>query len=287
VENDGGQKLVNGWHEPKSLEDVLANYRTAEVMGQGFGPDPQTPAYTYLKGNLAKAYGEKAREVERSFVFLNLGNQPVRAALVVFDRMVSADPAFRKFWLLHSMEEPEIKGARITIAPRRRGWKGKLVNQVILPAKADITAVGGPGKEFWVFGKNFPNQVKEDSAEFEIGEWRVEVSPRETATADHFLNVMQIMGRDTTPLEVLPLQEDQIAGTLLADTSVLFWTGRGRTDRPLKFRSGGRRFLVTDLAEGTWQVWRDGSVVRPAIRVSAEEGTLWFEGPPGAYELRR
>jgi heparin/heparan-sulfate lyase len=178
----------------------LANYRTAEVLGHGFGPDLQKPAYTYLKGSLAMAYGEKAREVERSFVFLNLGDQAVRAVLVVFDRLISADPAFRKYWLLHSMEKPEIEGSRITIAPRRRGWQGKLVDQVILPAQADITPVGGLGKEFWVFGKNYPNQVKEDSAEFEIGEWRVEVSPREPAAADHFLNVMQVMDRDAAPL---------------------------------------------------------------------------------------
>lgn len=44
---------------------------------------------------------------------------------------------------------------------------------------------------------------------------------------------------------------------------------------------------MTDLAEGTWQVWRDGRIVTPAVTVSAEAGTLYFEGPAGRYELRR
>jgi heparin/heparan-sulfate lyase len=78
-----------------------------------------------------------------------------------------------------------------------------------------------------------------------------------------------------------------MAGISIAGFSVLFRKSSGRTDRPVKFDSEGKRFLVTDLAAGTWQIWRGGSVISPAIRVTAEEGTLWFEGPPGTYELRR
>jgi hypothetical protein len=287
IHNDGGQKLVNAGREPKSLEDVLANYRTAEVLAQGFGPDQQRPAFTYLKGDFAKAYSSKVRAAERSFVFLNLGQQPVRAALVVFDRVVVSDPKFRKFWLLHAMEKPQIEGSTITIAPAQRGWRGKLVNQVVLPAKAEIAPVGGPGREFWVFGKNFPNQVKAGDTESEIGDWRVEVSPGEASAADRFLNVMQVMDRDVAPLEVKRIEGEGVVGMLLAGVTVLFRNDGVRTDRPVNFRSAGSRFLVTDLAEGAWQVRRDGSLVSSAISVSAEQGTLWFEGPPGTYEVRR
>ena len=51
--NDGGQEFPNGWKEPKSLEDMRANYVTGEVLSQGFGPDPQRPAYTWLEGDPA------------------------------------------------------------------------------------------------------------------------------------------------------------------------------------------------------------------------------------------
>jgi heparin/heparan-sulfate lyase len=115
----------------------------------------------------------------------------------------------------------------------------------------------------------------------------VEVSPRAASATDRFLNVMQIMDRETAELPVKRIEDENVSGLLLAGTTVLFRNDGARTDRPVRFRSEGDRFLAADLAEGTWQVWRDGAVVRPAVRVSGEEGTLWFEGPAGNYELRR
>ena len=47
------------------------------------------------------------------------------------------------------------------------------------------------------------------------------------------------------------------------------------------------QFLVTDVAEGTWQVWRDGKIVKPAVTVTGDAGVLNFEGPAGSYSLRR
>jgi heparin/heparan-sulfate lyase len=221
-------------------------------------------------------------------VFLNLSGQPVRAALVVFDRVVSADPKFKKYWLLHSMEKPKIDGGAITLAPEQRGWRGKLVDTVLLPARAEVTPVGGPGKEFWVFGENFPNQPRGGNPkDFETGEWRVEVSPREASATDHFLNVMQIMDRDTAPQTVKRIEEGGAAGVFLAGTTVLFQRDGRRTNGPVRFESAGNRFLVTDLAAGTWQVLRGGVMVKQSVSVSADDGVLWFEGAPGSYTLRR
>ncbi len=287
LRNDGGQKLVNGGREPDSLEDVRSNYQTAEVLGQGFGPDPYRPAYTYLKGDFTKAYSSKVRTAERSFVFLNLDPQSVRAALVVFDRVISCDPGFRKYWLLHAIEKPLLDGKTITVAPVQRGWRGKLVDQVLLPKHSDIALVGGQGREFYVFGENFPNPVKENTAEYEIGEWRAEVSPSKPAANDLFLNVLQVMDAPTAPLEARLIEGDNLCGVFLSGVTVLFRKDGVRTNRPVRFQSEGSRFLVSDLAEGTWQVWRNGAVVQPAVRVLDEQGTLWLEGPAGTYELRR
>jgi hypothetical protein len=44
---------------------------------------------------------------------------------------------------------------------------------------------------------------------------------------------------------------------------------------------------VTDLAEGNWQVWRDGQIANPALVVSHDAGTLYFGGQAGSYSLRR
>ena len=42
---------------------------------------------------------------------------------------------------------------------------------------------------------------------------------------------------------------------------------------------------MTDLAAGTWQVWREGKILRPAVRVAETEGMMYFEVPPGRDQL--
>lgn len=294
LHNDGGQRFPNNWSEPRTLEiltDPARGYKTGTVLGRGFGPDPRKPAYTYLKGDMTEAYSDKVKSVQRSFVFLNLGGK-VPAALVVFDRVVAADPSFRKYWLLHGMEEPTVNGNTVTMTLSQRGWTGKLVNTALLPQAAEIAKVGGPGKEFWVFDQNFPNAVRNNRRpeDYEIGEWRAEISPRQPAAADWFLNVAQVMDNGATPLAVERLESGDTVGVRVADRVVWFQRTGTRTDRPVSFTvpgSGTMKFLVADLAEGTWQVWRDGAIVFPALTVTGDEGTLYFEGPAGAYSLRR
>jgi heparin/heparan-sulfate lyase len=227
------------------------------------------------------------KEVKRSFVFLNLAGQASPAALIVFDKVVASNPAFKKYWLLHSMEEPEVRGNATTIA-----HGGRMINTTLLPEgdNLEIAKVGGPGKEFWVFGENFPNEPEAgaDPKEFEIGAWRTEVSPRKASGTDYFLNVMQMTGGSAGTVEKLTAAE--MTGVRVADRVVWFQTSGERTERGVAFTVAGDgtiKYLVTDLAAGTWQVWRDGKIVRPAVRVAESEGTLYFEGPAGKYELRR
>ncbi len=292
--NDGGQRIPGNGREVRLLEELLQpSFKTGAVLGHGFGPDPKTPAYTYMKGDLTAAYSDKVRAVERSFVFLNLGATTVPAALVVFDRVVSANPAFAKTWLLHSIEEPAIEGPTTTLTLTSNGWTGKLVNTTLLPELENqrLEKVGGPGKEFLVDGKNYPDA--KNPPDPETGAWRVELSPRRPAAADLFLNVIQVMDRDSAaarPLAVEKLESQDLVGVHLADRVVLFNSRGDRTSAPLTFSVGGgglKKYLVTDLAEGTWQIRRDGKVTVAALTVSAEEGTAYFEGPPGRYELRR
>jgi heparin/heparan-sulfate lyase len=293
--NDGGQRLPGDWREPGTLEGLLAgSYKTGEVLGHGFGPDPRRPAYSYLKGDLTAAYSAKVKQVKRSFVFLNLGAGPVPGSLIVFDKVVASNPSFKKYWLLHSMEEPVVQGHSTTVALTQRGWGGRLVNTTLMPeaGRTEINKVGGPGKEFWVFGENFPNQIMpgRNPNDYELGAWRVEVSPVAPAAADYFLNVMQALDRDAgTPLATAKAESGNAVIASVGDWRVVFDKSGGRATRPVAFTlDGGARLrcLVTDLAEGNWQLRRDGAIVEPAATVSAEAGTLYFEGPPGAYELR-
>ena len=98
------------------------------------------------------------------------------------------------------------------------------------------------------------------------------------------------MDRGAAPLAVERLESGDTVGVRVADRVVWFQRTGTRTDRPVSFTvsgAGTTKFLVADLAEGTWQVWRDGAIVFPALTVTGDEGTLYFEGPAGAYSLRR
>jgi len=296
--NDGGQRLPNGRIEPRSLEVLLApekGYRTGRVLAQGFGPDIQSPEYSYLKGDITEAYSTKVKEVKRSFIFLNLKNEKVPAALIVFDKVVSSSPSFKKYWLLHSMEEPVINGNEVTITRTNNGNKGKLINTTLLPSvdNAELTSVGGPGKEFWVFGKNYENQPtgKYDEVDYELGTWRVELSPKVSASEDCFLNVMQVMDKSNSQkLDIKRIDGDKVVGVQVLDRIVVFSKSAEIIDRGFSLsieEQGTYKILLTDLSAGMWQVKKDNKVIIPAIPVKSDEGMLFFVGTKGEYTFLR
>jgi Heparinase II C-terminal domain len=270
---------------------LQGTFKTGTVLGQGFGPDPQKPAYTYLKGDITQAYSDKAREVKRSFVFLNLGRVEAPAALIVFDRVVAASPAFQKYWLLQSVTKPTVEGSTAVVSLSQNGWTGTLRNTTLLPEpdNARLATVGGSGKEFWVFGKNYPNATEPPDPE--VGGWRVELSPKQPAATDLFLNVMQVMDQATgKPLSVEKIDGRGVVGAQLSDRVVLFNPRGDRSADPISFAASGGgtlKFLVTDVVEGNWQVWRDGRIVLPAVVASGDAGVLYFEGLAGNYSLQR
>ena len=89
--------------------------------------------------------------------------------------------------------QPQTGDQSFSVSRTKDGDTGKLHCDVLLP-QADVTKVGGPGKDFWVFGENFPNAAttRPDPCN-ERGAWRVEVTPKTEAKEDCFLNVMQVM----------------------------------------------------------------------------------------------
>lgn len=305
--NDGGQRLPNNRSEPRTLDDLrnpAKGYRTGKVLAHGFGPDATLPDYTLLQGDLTAAYSAKVRGVTRSFVFLNLKNSSVPAALIVFDRVVSADAAFRKFWLLHTLEEPRLAGARATVERTEHGARGQLNLDVLLPAadNADVGKIGGPGKEYWVFGTNYANDVPAErraKMSLETGAWRIEVSPKQAAEEDLFFTVMQTTDR-TAPqrLPVTRIEAGERVGCVIAGADAT-WVVLLRKDSErssaavtVNVPAGNAgavrgRVLVTDLAAGRWEARRAGAGEVVAVGVTAESGAGWFEGAVGEWTLRR
>ncbi len=304
--NDGGQRMPGDrWETCRSFKELLSeSYTVGKALAHGFGPDKHTPEYSYLKGDITKAYTSKVEDVRRSFVFLNLepkGNADknpegvvteVPAVMVVYDHVVSSDPSFRKFWLLHSIEEPQTGSQKFAVSRTKDGDSGKLYCDVLLP-EADVTKVGGPGKEFWVFGENYPNAAttRPDPCN-ERGEWRVEVTPKNAAKEDCFLNVMQVMDNSVSPLPVSRIDADKVVGAFVADRMVMFSRSRQQLADGFTFeipKSAGKsvKVLLTDLAEGDWTVLCGKKPLLKSAKVSAESGTLYFTAPPGKYTVIR
>ena len=94
-----------------------------------------------------------------------------------------------------------------------------------------------------------------------------------------------------TPVKSTPITSLDLAGVRVGNTVVLFHTEKQMARSALSFDTGsgeGRlRFLVTGLAPGMWEIWRNGWLVEPEIVVRAGEGVLSFEERPGSYFIRR
>jgi heparin/heparan-sulfate lyase len=298
--NDGGQRWPNEGRPPLTLDDLLnKDFKRGEVLAHAYGPDRMQPDYSYLKGDLTAAYSDKMTQFQRSFVFLNFKDSSHPAALIVFDRVVSANPDFKKYWLLHSIEEPLIEGSRTTISRSEDGYNGQLVNDTLLPGPGnqEIVPVGGPGKEFMVFGTNYINDFP---ATKEQGAWRIEVSPRNRAREDLFLNVMQVKdigGPAALPSEAV--DTGALTGAIIKDWIVLFSKSgellRQELDVPVSVaaaaESGSLNYMIADLAEGTWSVVREmdesagESGAHERHDVTKEGGVLHLTGVQGNIRL--
>lgn len=305
--NDGGQRMPGDrWDTCRSFKDLLSeSYTVGKTLAHEFGPDRHTPEYSYLKGDITKAYTAKVKDVRRSFVFLNLepeGNADrnpegvvtdIPAVMVVYDHVVSSDPSFKKFWLLHSVEEPQTGNSDFTVTRTKDGDSGKLHCNVLLPEKAKVEKVGGPGKEFWVFGENYPNAAttRPDPCN-ERGAWRVEVTSAKESAEDCFLNVIQVSDKDCgSQLAVKRIDAEKVVGVEVADRIVIFNRESAQMSEEFSFdvSSKGKkkyRILITDLQPGTWKVCRNGKTLK-MFDVSETAGTIYFTESPGKYTVTR
>ena len=179
VPNDGGQNRVTG--------SKLLAFETS-------------PQYTYVAGDATPCYNaQKCSLAVRQIVFVPPDY------FVILDRVTSTRPEYRKTWLLHTAREPELHGPVF----RADQGEGRLFCRTLLPEKAELSKVGGPGKQFWSDGRNWPLPADWRTRDEEelLGQWRVEVSPAEARTDDVFLHLIQVGDRATlkamTQCEVL------------------------------------------------------------------------------------
>jgi hypothetical protein len=177
--NDGGQRMDSSrfWNTVRGPED-WEHTRDLWNLGSMRVVDHAPGHYDYALGDATNAYSrDKLKKFTREVVYV-----PEKNLLFVFDRVVSVDPAFRKAWLLHGVNQPSVdrddgKGTETTkefknaATFRFREGSGELLVHSLLPRDRVVTRRGGPGADFfcpgdehgggWGSGENWPLEPQE------------------------------------------------------------------------------------------------------------------------------
>ncbi len=293
---DGGQKM--------NLADyplfVISEYdddkvKTGEILSYNWGPDLQEPVYSYMKGDISYAYTDKVEEMQRSFMFFNFKDETYPASLIIFDSVRSSSPLFKKTWLLHSEEEPQIDGNQTTIIRKFEDYNGRLINQTLLPEKNySIEKIGQDYdgvSEYLVNGELYEIKPKSDTAE--VGNWRIELSNTNAEKQTYFLNVIQVGDNDES---IVPLQAklventDTYVGVEIYDHIAYFRKDGLSKAKNFKINPGSsdaERFIaVTGLAEGNWTVYDENGKKVAEECAYEQHDSISFTAKGAKFELK-
>jgi hypothetical protein len=191
-----------------------------------------TAQYTYVLGSAAKAYsGWRCDLFDREFAFLRPAASGGNDYIVIYDRVNAGDPAYLKYWMMHSLTLPEVSG---TETPLETGisdfdgdtvmitnGSGRLFLKNLLPTGRKITRIGGlsEGKDSWVFGANYPS----DNHDRPYGTYRIQIQPALQQNYDTFLNVLYPTSSTTASMPLTTRIEtatNNMVGTLISDPSM-------------------------------------------------------------------
>ena len=281
--NSGGQRRPGG--EMSTFAAWMnSGYDRGKVLDQGYDPAGRVPQYSYIKGDITRAYTTKVAQVLRSMLFMPLDDARHPAALVVMDKVTAANPAFKKTWLLHTQQDPVLAGPTAIIKRDTHGYDGRMDLTSLLPRGAVMTKIGGVGNEFSVNGVHYP-PLTYGGAACEYGTWRIEVSPASAANAtDYFLHVMQVSDASAkaTPLEATLIETDDLAGLKIANRVAMFSKGRERLSGTIAFtipgsESGGLKVVVAGVQAGIWNIYQ-GTTGVAQTAATAEGGVIFFDG---------
>ncbi len=191
---NGTADTAEGWLANRDIFDI------AQITAHESHPE-----FVYAVGDATRSYRPgKCREFVRQFLYIRARDgQP--EAIIIFDRVESTNPEFKKTWLLHTMREPIAPAGErkveeglfecagdLFISPNKLS---KMFCRVLLPEEHTITKIGGfRVKDYWYGGVNYAPE--RDRQKKHAPRWRVEVSPTEPAERDYFLHVLYPVGAD-------------------------------------------------------------------------------------------
>jgi len=313
VSNDGGQKFFNV--SAPTLEDMQDGGEN-HLDGVQYYEDHKD--YTYTMGDATKAYSDHKLESFRRYIVYLREHSYGHPAIIIYDRVVSRNPSFKKTYLLHSIEEPVVNDKVVTIEGhnlRDKDNEGRLFNEVILPERNVITKVGGVrnNQEFYVSddgtGKpyNYNDEIKGKYEELgyeainrrgsparEVGEWRIEISPAESRLDDTFLNVISITdgGNKYKYANAEYISTPNLDGVIIRDndgeeaTLVLFNKNKAELKDETIQKTGLKKMLIAGLKKNTKYsiTYKEGSLFikesSDGNYASSDQGTIYASFSP-------
>ncbi|HIE28186.1 TPA: twin-arginine translocation signal domain-containing protein [Candidatus Poribacteria bacterium] len=209
--NDGGQH--HNWpHHNGAVSDAAAwqkgreLYDIADILAFEDRGD-----YLYVAGDCTRAYSpNKLEYFTRQIVFIRPG------IFVIFDRVKSKDPSFKKTWLLQAMKPPTGQAPNLVIT----NGKGRLFVQTVLPHNPQVR-LAAESELYSYGGRSYPPERDTGPAP----ECRIEISPSQPAVVDHFLHVLTATDANTASVENAVAQvkgkEDTV---IIGSTKITFTT---------------------------------------------------------------
>ncbi len=205
--NDGGQRRPSHESYPTQCGDLdLPQFDRGTIVAF-----EDADNFTYMKGDATAAYSpEKVSQFTREVVYLKPD------LFVVLDRVTATSASFKKRWLLHSINEPQVSGNTTVV----QQGDSKLFIKTLLPTPFEIVKVGGSGHQFEVNGVNYPPSGDVPS---DAGAWRIEVSPSTSSAENLFLHVLYVAGASVTSMpDVSLVESDEVVGAEIDGHVVLF-----------------------------------------------------------------
>ncbi len=198
--HNGATEDPADWHKDRDLYDI-ADMLAFEDRGD----------YLYVAGDCTRAYSPKKLALfTRQIVYLRPGT------FVIFDRVTSTRPEYKKTWLLQAMKPPTGDAPDLVVT----NGKGRLHVQMLLPESPVVEMAMGDGL-YRYGGRSYPPDRDTGPAP----ECRLSVSPPAPAETDYFLHVLTVTDAtvDSVPSAVAHVEDDCIT-VEVGDVRISFLT---------------------------------------------------------------
>ena len=291
----GSQRVIGEAATLDILKSSTHNFGTVVGHAEGYKQNGEAK-YAYLSGDITSAYvASSASYVGRSMLSVFTDDSDYPMYFFVYDNVtpVHGDEDVTMKFLLHSVTEPKIDGARVVI----ENENGQLV--LLNTTENTIESVGGAGKKYWINGVNLYEDTykgglstgsKQDNDDAGKLWGRTEVSASVGKDGNQMLNVMYVADRGQTEmLSAASVESGIFTGAVIgnvavffADTSVELATSAVTVE--VENDSELVEYYFCGLDAGSWRVLVDGELVGTAYASRATH-MITFKAPAGEITI--